>query len=217
MLGRDRTNKPMAKGSEFKPDEPDQTWLAKHVQQARYSLQVIKCQDPFCCEPFVTNWPKMFPKRFLPCPSVYEFGPTGIRAVEPSLYLEKLDKFKFASLRDRVMAKQYPKKAEAFKRCPFDLYCPSMQNKLKKCVCKQCGSYWPSEAAMKRHAKCHKKPASGNVAEAEVNDEIEVEEIDVTPPSVTVDDQPMPVISSWMDHLTSPFQQNDLELLDEVV
>ena len=30
-----------------------------------------------------------------------------------------------------------------------------MQEKLKNCVCRMCGSYWPSKAAKKRHIKCH--------------------------------------------------------------
>ena len=30
-----------------------------------------------------------------------------------------------------------------------------MQEKLKNCVCRMCGSYWPSEAAKKCHIKCH--------------------------------------------------------------
>ena len=35
-----------------------------------------------------------------------------------------------------------------------------MQSKLAKCLCNTCGQYWPSEAAKKRHSKCHGKSTS---------------------------------------------------------
>ena len=44
----------------------------------------------------------------------------------------------------------------------------------------------------------------------------EVEEIEVTAPSASSDDHPMPIISSWIDHLTSPFQQSVMGLQDEI-
>ena len=34
---------------------------------------------------------------------------------------------------------------------PYDLYCLSLRAKVKKRVCKQCGIYYPSIAASKRH------------------------------------------------------------------
>ena len=34
---------------------------------------------------------------------------------------------------------------------PYDLYCPSLKAKVKNRVCKQCGIYYPSLAARKRH------------------------------------------------------------------
>lgn len=70
-------------GQEYVPPTPDPTWVSKHVQQSWYSLQIVKCFDFKCCEPFITDWPKMFPSRFLPYPSVYEYGESGMVAVEP--------------------------------------------------------------------------------------------------------------------------------------
>ena len=37
------------------------------------------------------------------------------------------------------------------------MYCPSLDGKLEKGICKKCGAYWPSHAAMIRHRKCHRK------------------------------------------------------------
>ena len=40
---------------------------------------------------------------------------------------------------------------------PFDFYCPSMQEKLAKGICKLCKRYWLSIFAMIKHKKCHHK------------------------------------------------------------
>ena len=32
-------------GKEFTPPEVSPSWAARHVQQSRYALQVVKCQD----------------------------------------------------------------------------------------------------------------------------------------------------------------------------
>ena len=32
-------------GTEFTPPEVSPSWAARHVQQSRYALQVVKCQD----------------------------------------------------------------------------------------------------------------------------------------------------------------------------
>ena len=143
-------------GKEFVPDDPNPSWIANHVQQARYCLQVVKCTNPNCCEPFSTNWLDVFPERFLPGPAIYEYTTRGIEAVKPSEYFKDPKKFMFSNLEKRLVVKKLPTLAKEFeKKCPFDLYCPSMQEKLKNCVCRMCGSYWPSEAAKKRHIKCH--------------------------------------------------------------
>ena len=79
--------------------------------------------------------------------------------VEPSEYVKNPNVYKFAPLKDRLVAGLLPNEAGKFVRPdlpPFDLYCPSMMQKLEKCICKTCGLYWPSEAAKKRHATCHR-------------------------------------------------------------
>ena len=34
----------------------DAKWVAEHVHQTRYTLQIVKFQNEICCEPFVTGW-----------------------------------------------------------------------------------------------------------------------------------------------------------------
>ena len=97
-------------GSSFKPKERSADWLSRHVIQSRYSLQIVKCFDPDCCRPFETNWPEIFPQRFIPAPCIYGFGKKGLEVVEPSTYFEEQLKFenqtkyKFASLQERLIA-----------------------------------------------------------------------------------------------------------------
>ena len=40
---------------EFTPPEVSPSWAARPVQQSRYALQIVKCQDRNCCKPFKTN------------------------------------------------------------------------------------------------------------------------------------------------------------------
>ena len=34
----------------------DAKWVAEHVHQTRYTLQIVKFQNEICCEPFVIGW-----------------------------------------------------------------------------------------------------------------------------------------------------------------
>ena len=40
---------------EFIPAEVSALWISRHVQQSRYAIQVVKCFDDECCQPFETN------------------------------------------------------------------------------------------------------------------------------------------------------------------
>ena len=84
-----------------------------------------------------------------------------------------------------------------------------MQLKLEKCICKQCGQYWPSEAAKKRHFKgCHGKnrnePVEDKTVFVEAQDEMmcncqnEEEETQIK------------VIEDFGKHLLSPFVEDTI-------
>lgn len=91
-------------GCQFIPEELDPTFVSAHAMQTRFGLQIIKCSDLTCCEPFRSNWMQMVPGRFLPAPAIYEYTPNGQKAVEPSRYFaaiksesrEEQKKYKFA-------------------------------------------------------------------------------------------------------------------------
>ena len=61
-------------GNSHEPTEPDPVWVAKHCQQSRYCLQIVKCQDESCCLPFETSWLSIIPDRFIPFPAIYEYS-----------------------------------------------------------------------------------------------------------------------------------------------
>ena len=45
----------LPQGQEYVPSTPDAQWVANHVRQTRYNLQIVKCRNTACCEPFQTN------------------------------------------------------------------------------------------------------------------------------------------------------------------
>ena len=148
---------PLRAGCEIDLGEVDPEWASRHVRQSRYSIQIVKCADTDCCPGFATNWMDVFQSRFIPAPAVYKYCSAGRVAEEPRLVFEKPNEYKYAPLKDRLIKQLCPREADKYAVVPFDLYCPSMVDKLKKGICTHCNSYWPSQAAMKRHAKCHKK------------------------------------------------------------
>ena len=195
-------------GQEFVPETPDPKWVAKHVRQTRYALQIVKCGNQKCCEPFKTNWMQVFPDRFVPFPAVYKYETSGAVAVEPSEYASKPKNFDFAPLHKRLLLKQSPNKAKSFGEVPFDLYSPSMKEKLEKGICKICDMYWPSAAAMLRHKKCHK---SSDESDEETEEEMILAESDEenerNPESI--DDDRMPVFDNIFEKLVSPFVEEE--------
>ena len=189
----------------FTPEEVDQSFVAAHVRQNRYCIQVVRCLIPTCCGPFRSNWMRIMKSRFLPAPSIYEFSPTGQKAVEPSKYFNSTDKkkFKFAKLKQRLISTHLPEEAANFDMPPFDLYCPSMQKKLAKCICETCGIQWPCEAQVKRHKKCHKNEISDDLPGFyEVTDEFCMTQDEDIPGT----QDKIPIIDNLMDFMASDFE-----------
>ena len=180
--------------------------MSKHVKQARYNIQVVKCKDPICCKPYETNWDTAFPERFIPPPAVYKHGSKGLQIVEPSEYFKNTKDYKFATLQERLIFNLKSKEACLTKNgrnsrpMPFDSFCPSMKDKLDECVCKICGAYWPSAAAKNRHLKAHGKIETfeDKIEYDDVKDEFEEEAMS--------ESDTMPVFENMRIHLASPFE-----------
>ena len=189
-------------GCELAPGDVDAEWIARHVQQSRYALQIVKCFDTDCCPVFATNWTTVFPFRFVPLPAVYQYSPTGLQAVEPRIVFANPRQHSYAPLKERLLQQLLPREASKYDASPFDLYCPSMVDKLRKGICPQCKSYWPSQAAMKRHSRCHSKQRQQVIPDDSDGDVAEV----VT---VNVNDDIMPVYRNIFEILQSPFAENE--------
>lgn len=88
----------------------------------------------------------MFPKRFLPAPVKMRRTQAGPEVPLPSD--EKASDF-FPNLGTRLLLD----KMIGVPNMPHDRYCPSKQKNLDRRVCPECGIYYPSMAALKRHQK----------------------------------------------------------------
>ena len=167
-------------GKKYILPNPDLAWVSNHYLQSRYCLQIVKCRDIACCLPFETNWLTVFNNRFIPFPAVYKYAKYGMDAVKPSVYFESPNnRFDFAPLFERLLWKSYPAESVKYEVAPFDIYCPSMKGKFDKGICKTCNQYWPSEAAMLRHKKAHKKKKN----QMKRNQKKEERKLDVKQPS----------------------------------
>ena len=210
IAGFDVECKYVDQGSEYEPPEMDEKWVSQHCLQTRYGLQIVKCLNSQCCKKFNTNWMQVFPNRFIPAPVIYQFGEHGKEAVEPSEYFKSVEEstYKFASLQDKLILNLLPKEADKFsKPPPFDLYCPSVQKNLEKCICETCGHYWPSQAAKKRHSIIHRNSEenenSKNVFESvedEFMEENKEESLDISESGA------MPVIENLSEFVASPWE-----------
>jgi hypothetical protein len=152
--------------------EPDPTehWKAAHVRQSQYSLQIVKCYDRNCCPPPRSSILTILPDRFIPPPVRYVLADLGPVAAPVGL-----DAGHFGSLEKRLLLKGLDPKT-AYPALPFDYYCPSVQDKLAKRVCGDCGLYFSTVIAMNSHRKIHNSASTTTISfiqeeeEEEVND-----------------------------------------------
>ena len=147
----DCTALPVGKG--FTTPEVSLSWAARHVQQSRYALQIVKCQDS--CQTFKTNWISLFPERFLPFPGCHKNEKFGLETVEPKDYFQNQKSYKFALLYQRLFAKVKPHVFINYAIVPFDMYCLSLDGSFAKGICKK---VWCVLAFSSRNDTSSKKP-----------------------------------------------------------
>ena len=103
-----------------------------------------------------------------------------------------------------MLSKAKPEAAKEYDIVPFDLYCPSMKDKLKNGICEICNSYWPSKAAKDRHKKCHPKKHRRNE-----NEGINVEENSTE--NVVVDKEGISETEEFPDDIPMMNDENEAE------
>ena len=126
-------------------------WENTHVRRSKYCLQIVMCGNPECCP----NRPKhlmsllrpILPNGFIPPPSklATKFN-EGNFPLQLKMDAVKDRKIPFVPLGLRVL---YPTEAYT----PFDSLLPSMQSKIKKCICDQCKIQFPSFSQMLVHRR----------------------------------------------------------------
>ena len=92
------------------------------MHQTRYILQIVKCQNETCCEPFVTDWLVVFSDCFVPFPAIYNYKLNGPVAVKPSEYNKKQKRFEFVWLHKWLFLKKTPIAGGEYMEVPFYLY-----------------------------------------------------------------------------------------------
>ena len=112
----------------------------------------------------------------------------------------------FATLPNRLLVQGMPSEGSKYKVTPFDLYCPSMKDKLENGICNICDKYWPSEAVMKRHKKAHKKQMKiVEAASEKVSSESEASDVGEVLETRDESETKIPIFDNIFDLFKSPF------------
>lgn len=127
------------------PALPSDEWLARHVRQTQYTLQIRRCNLVWCCNPFRCVKFSLYLKSFIPAPIPVVFDENG-----PRVATEHDKDIKFGELHERLALTDCLPQPKC-----FDEYCPSMKEKWKQRICKICGLYFASIKRRKGHEqKC---------------------------------------------------------------
>ena len=131
-------------------------WVAKHVRQSQYVLQVVRCTDIICCGDWRSNWTAVVHSRFLPAPYPLQQTSAGFCIPTPSDHVKMDSKnTPFVSLSTRLSLRLISNAAKGMKEVPYELYCPKVQEKIKERMCPKCGRNFPSKTAKTRHGKAN--------------------------------------------------------------
>ncbi len=142
---------------------PSPVFRSKHVLETQYMVIYMKCDNRECCDKFKTNVDAFFPHRRVPPLIPITHSDSGIEALDLNHNIEKV---KFPSLSERVV---FEKKLvnlqvrEKFGRTvPYDVYLPTVKDKIEKRICKKCGKYHASIKSLGVHNKVCKKSKNNN-------------------------------------------------------
>ena len=92
-----------------------------------------------------------------------------------------------------------------------------MPEKLPKCICNSCGKYWPSEAAKKRHEKCHKKhKKTEDTDDISYSFEVTDEFCKLQDDNVQGNVDRIQVVENIKDFMASPFEIINGEIEDDI-
>ena len=131
----------------------DQEWIAKHVCESQYMLQIVKCSNTSCYGTGRSSFFLFLPDGFLP-PLPVTQGRDGIKygeAEETSKFLPLFTNLAVSKsiLPSRAIDK-YPK------RVPYNFACSKLENEPPKRICPKCGCYFATIKSKTHHmSDCH--------------------------------------------------------------
>ena len=150
---------------------------SNHLLETQYMSVYMKCSDPDCCEPFITNVEALFPHRRIPPLIPIKKSEAGIVALAQSKDYEQSLEFLPLGLRIVFGDSLIPGDVKNFlNQVPYDYYFPSIQDKVTKRCCNKCGKYHATIKSLAIHKKvCKGKKPNAATVESSV---AEVEDID---------------------------------------
>ena len=116
--------------SAMEPVPYEESWVSKHCRKSQYFLQIVKCTDDKCCRPFLTNWLRIFPNRFLPAPVHFKRDPRGL-TVPPVSHVKTTDHY--ADLWQRIAVNNLVP-FNNYEILPYNMYCPSVKSAVTQSV-----------------------------------------------------------------------------------
>ena len=151
-------NKPAEEVLKF---QSSATFRRDHVFETQYLTAYLKCGNSDCCEPFRCKVESLFPHRQIPPLIPIEMGCCGPQALDITKDLSDKD-IRFANLTERIVYgdKLIPDdvKSKYGSRVPYDLYVPTLKDKIEKRICKDCFKYHATVKSLTAHKKvCSKK------------------------------------------------------------
>ena len=134
-------------------------WRATHVRESHYFLQIVKCPDRTCCSNPRSSFLRLIKDMFLPGPwPLVQTAEDGLR-----VKLDGSGKYPSVFVRLALSKDILPRSADNYpKGLPYDFACPSVQDKISKRICKECGLYLATIKSVTSNAKtCGQKKKKG--------------------------------------------------------
>ena len=141
---------------ETKKFKPAKDFKTKHVLETQYFTIVLKCDDRTCCKPFKTNVASFFPNRRIPALIPFKFSKTGPVALQLNKEVFKED-IKFHDIFGRIVLENKIAPNDLLVKykdnLPFDVFFPSLQDKVEKRTCEDCQKYHASIKSLTAHRR----------------------------------------------------------------
>lgn len=135
----------------------DASWYNIHVSFGQYITQITKCSDTSCCKASRSSIFGILKDGRIPPPVPLD-NSTSLSVSKTECSALKVKDFATLLLNIIFSSSVFGSQ----EKC-FDKFCPSVQSKLPKRICKSCGKYFSCLKYLQSHVKIHNKnPSSHN-------------------------------------------------------